>query len=400
MSSLALSSSTRRPALLVVAALASSLAAGCSPPNEAAGTRVVAAPPPSAPAPASAAELDAGAAATSEAAPASPPVPTPPAPALLTSRAVAVPGATGPLSFDYLAVDAARSRVYLPVGNTGSLDVFDVAHGSFTRVDGFKTAEREMHGKKRLAGPSAAAVGDGVVYVGNRATSEVCAVDAKTLVRGKCLALPTPTDGVAYVASAKEVWVTTPHDQSLTVLDAAKPENLKPKLTIKLDGDVEGYAVDEAHGLFFTNTEDKGTTLAIDLKTHKLRSTWKPGCGSDGPRGIAVDPARNLVFVACTDHVQALDAAHDGALLGKLETGAGVDNIDYVESSGLLVVAAGKAAQLTIARFDDKGVPSVVAAGPTAAGARNAVADANGNAYVPDPAAATLLILSSAPAPK
>lgn len=305
------------------------------------------------------------------------------------------PGATPPVSFDYLAADCTAGRVYLAVGNTGSLDVLDTASGAFTRVDGFKTAERERNGKKRIVGPSAAAVGDGVVYVGNRATSEICAVDVKTWKLGHCLKLPTSTDGVAYVASAKEVWVTTPGDQSLTVLDASKPAALKPKTVIKLPGETEGFAVDEAHGLFFTNLEDKGSTLAVDVKTHTLRSTWNPSCGSDGPRGVAVDSARGLLFVACTDHVQVLDAAHEGAPLAKLDTGAGVDNLDYVEASGLLYVAAGKAAKITVARFDEKGNPTVVASGTTAAGARNAVADGKGNAYVPDPGAGSLLVLGS-----
>ena len=380
--------SLRTRALSALSAVSLAACGGASEPPVVAPAPPPAASPPAAPPPAP------PAASSADAGPASAPAASaPPAPAHLGSTAVAIPGATSPLSYDYLAADRAAGRVYLAVGNTGSLDVLDTASGSFTRVDGFKTAEREFHGKKRMAGPSAATVGDGVVYVGNRATSEVCAVDAKSLKLGKCLTLPTPTDGVSYVAAAKEVWVTTPHDQSLTVLDASKPGELKPKTVIKLGGEVEGYAVDEAHGLFFTNTEDKGTTLVVDVKTHKLRSTWNPSCGSDGPRGIAVDPARGLVFVACTDHIQVLDAAHDGVPLGKLDTGAGVDNIDYVDASGLLYVAAGKAAQITVARFDEKGVGSVVATGTTAPGARNAVADARGNAYVPDPNAATLLIL-------
>jgi len=108
-----------------------------------------------------------------------------------------------------------------------------------------------------------------------------------------------------------------------------------------------------------------------------------------------VDSARQLVFVACTDHVQVLDARRDGAPLGRLDTGAGVDNLDYVEATGLLIAAAGKAGQITTARFDDQGQPTIVATGTTAAGARNAVADANGNVYVPDPASATLLVLSA-----
>jgi DNA-binding beta-propeller fold protein YncE len=281
------------------------------------------------------------------------------------------------------------------VGDTGSVDVFDVATGTFTAIDGFTTAERDAHGKKRRIGPSAATVGDGFVYVGNRATSEVCAVDQKTLKLGACLKLPTSTDGVAYVASAKEVWVTTPRDHSLTVLDASKPDTLKPKLVIKTDGDPEGYAVDSVRGLFYTNLEDKNRTIAVDIKTHAIKTMWSPGCGPDGPRGVAVDEARNFVVVACTDGAMVLDGARDGAPLGKLDTGAGVDNIEYLDKVKLLVIAAGKASRLTLAGLSDKGEPSVLATGLTAEGARNAVTDADGNVYMVDPGAARLLTFAA-----
>jgi DNA-binding beta-propeller fold protein YncE len=319
-------------------------------------------------------------------------------PTELTAKPLPLPGATAPVSLDYIGDARARARVWVPVGDTGSVDALDVASRSFTRVDGFKTGEREVHGKRRMMGPSAVAVGDGFVYVGNRATSEVCPVDASTLKLGTCLKLPSATDGVAYVASTKEVWVTTPRDQSLTVLDASKPDTLKTRTTIKLDGAPEGYAVDESRGLFFTNLEDKNRTVAIDVKTHKVRGApWKPECGSDGPRGIAADVARGFVYVACTDHVQVLDAARDGAPLGRLDTGAGVDNIDWLETHRLLYVGAAKAAKLTIARIDDKGQPTVVATGASAEGARNPVADASGNAYLADGANARILFFAFAP---
>jgi hypothetical protein len=312
----------------------------------------------------------------------------------LASKSVPLPGVTPPISYDYLAVDRTLGRVYLAVSNGGSLDVYDIASGAITKVDGFKTSEKDFKGKKRVSGPSSAAVGDGVVYVGDRATNEVCAVDAKTLKLGKCLTLSNSIDGLAYVASAKEVWVTTPKDSSIAVLDASKANILKPKTVVKVLGSPEGFAVDEANGLFFTNLEDKGSSLVINVKDHKVRSTWNPSCGADGPRGVAVDGARGLLFVACTDHIQTLDMAHDGAPLAKLDTGAGVDNIDYVSASGLLTIGAGKAAKVTVARFDDRGAPTVVAIGNTAQGARNAVADANGNVYLPDPANGALLVLS------
>jgi hypothetical protein len=308
----------------------------------------------------------------------------------LTSKSVPFPGTEGPAFVDYVAYEPRNARVWVPVGRTGSVDVFDTANGTFTRVDGFRTTERDAGGKKRTLGPSAVTVGDGVAYVGDRGSSEVCPVDITTLKSKACLKLSSSTDGVAYVASAREVWVTMPRDQMLTILDASKPDALKAKTTLRIDGAPEGYAVDDARGLFFTNLEDKGGTLAIDVKTHKVKSTWSASCGADGPRGVAFDAAHDFVVVACTDHVQVLDASHDGAPLGKLDTGAGVDNIDVLDAT--VYVASARAARLTVARIDDKGQLAVVATGDTSEGARNAVADGRGIVYVPDSQGARLLV--------
>ncbi len=275
------------------------------------------------------------------------------------------------------------------------MDVLDVASGSFTRIEGFKTRDREVKAKKRTYGPSAAAIGDGFVYIGNRATSEICPIDVKTLKPASCLKLAAATDGVAYAATAKEVWVTNPQARELTVLDASNPGRLALRATVKTDGAPEGYAVDEGHELFFTNLEDKGSTVTIEIKTRKIKATWSTGCGSEGPRGIAFDGPHDFALVACTDHVQVLDAAHDGALLGRLDTGPGLDNIDFAD--GQVSAAAGKAAQLTIARVDARGQFSVVASGTTSEGARNAVFDASGNVYVADSVQARLLAFAVPP---
>jgi DNA-binding beta-propeller fold protein YncE len=162
------------------------------------------------------------------------------------------------------------------------------------------------------------------------------------------------------------------------------------KTTIKTDGAPEGCAVDEARGLFFTNLDDKGGTFVVDAKTHAVKATWNANCDATGPRGIAFDPAHNFAVVACTDHVQVLDAGHDGALLGKLDAGAGIDNIDCVD--GKVYIAAGKASKLTVASIDEKGQLTVVATGDSSDGARNAVADAKGNAYVADSMGGRLLV--------
>ena len=313
-------------------------------------------------------------------------------PIVLTVRGVPLPSAQGPVSLDYIAFERATDRLWIPAGDTGSVDVFDAVSEKMSRVAGFAVAERGTGEHLRKVGPSSAAIGDGVVYVGNRATSEVCAIDATTLQRGACTTLASSPDGLQYVSTTKELWITTPKDRSITVLDAA----LKPRSTIPLAGSPEGYAFDQAHGFFFTNLEDGNRTLKIDIDSHKVVE-WKADCGEAGPRGIAVDTARNFAFVACTDHVVVVDTSREGALLFRADTGAGVDNIDYVASRHELFVASGKDARLTVFRVDDQGALQTTATAVTAPGARTVVADAHGNAYVIDPKEGKILVVSAAP---
>jgi len=80
-----------------------------------------------------------------------------------------------------------------------------------------------------------------------------------------------------------------------------------------------------------------------------------------------------------------MDVTHDGQILGSIDTGAGLDNIDYLPSMKTLYAAAAEAAVLTLARVDEHGIPNRVAVIPTVKGARGVVVDSEGNAYVIDP---------------
>jgi DNA-binding beta-propeller fold protein YncE len=300
-------------------------------------------------------------------------------------ESVAIPNAPpGGLFLDYLALDRGRGRVWVPAGGTGTTLVIDAKSLKVHRVDNFKTAEVERRGQKRIVGPSSASVGDGFVYVGNRGDSSVCAIDAVKLTRAGCVTLPGSPDGVAYVAKTKEVWVTTPRDQSIVVLDVSKPAEPKVATTFKLDGSPEGYAVDDAHGVFYTNLEDKDETVRIDLAAKKVTATWPAQCGEEGPGGLALDPSGRLLMNVCRDHVEVMDGNADGKVLSKLDTGEGVDAIDYVPSTRLLYAAAARAGKLTIAHVANDGALTVSATVDIAQGARNAVATDDGTAFVAD----------------
>jgi DNA-binding beta-propeller fold protein YncE len=222
-------------------------------------------------------------------------------------------------------------------------------------------------------------VGKGTVYIGDRADSSICAVDGKTLARKNCGHIDSTPDAVVYVAPTNEVWVTAPRDNSIRILDSATLDQ-KEKLTF--DGRPEGYAVDAKRGRLYTNYEDKDLTTAIDLKTHKTVAKWPSGCGEDGPHGISVDQDAGFLFVACSSSAEVLDAGHDGKKLSSIETGDGVDDINYSPATHTLYVGAAKDAKLTIARVDGKGKLTLVAQVPTHEGARNGVVTKRGTVYL------------------
>jgi DNA-binding beta-propeller fold protein YncE len=312
---------------------------------------------------------------------------------VLTATPIALPG--GPIvALDLLGIDRPHHTVWVPAGNTGNVVAIDTLTGKVTAVSGFPTGEPTRRTHPRI-GPSAVTIGEGVVWVGNRADQSICAIDIRTHRKGACHTLPGRPDGLAYVASSHEVWSTIPGDLEIAVT-GVKAKESKPEL-IKVDGRPEGYAVDEARGLYFTNLEDKDKTVAIDVKTRKVVSTWADECGAEGPRGMAFDTRRRWLFVACTNGAETLDLDHDGRILSRLEIAPGVDNIDFVPERGLLYIASGKAASLTVAHVDDAGVLTIAATAPTAIGTRVVVADTDGTAYVADGQEGKVLVVKVPP---
>jgi DNA-binding beta-propeller fold protein YncE len=311
-------------------------------------------------------------------------------------------GASGPVALDYFAYDRATGKLWVPASNTGSVDVIDEATDATSQVTGFATGEIERRGRKIKVGPTSAAVGDGVIYIGNRGDATLCVIDAKSLARLECVPVSadhtvTP-DGVVYNAAARELWITlrpkagdSAAAKSLEILDASDPRHLKPKTRISLDGLAEGYAVDNQRGLFYTNIEETGKTVAIDVRSHKVIAKWNPG--SSDLQGLALDNARHFLFVACGDRVVSLDAGHDGKITDSITTGAGLDNIDYAEDAKLLYAAASQAATLTVAEVDDHGKLHPKATVPTVKGARGVIAGKGETAYLIDPAEGRILKL-------
>lgn len=318
--------------------------------------------------------------------------------AQFTVTQIALPGANGLVTLDYFAYDSTTGRLWVPGGNMGTVYVIDAANDQVTRVGTYATAEFKIAERQGVLGPSSISLGEGVVYLGNRADSKICMIDSSKLKAGNCTRVSSPNaglaaapDAVVYIPTTKEVWVTSgappigipAAEKSIAILDATPPHDLKFKGKLPLDGSAEGYAVDAKRGLFYTNIEESGSTVAIDVRRRTIVSRWRSGCAD--PRGLALDKKHALLFVACADKVVALDMAGDGHVAGSISTGNGLDNIDYSEEAGLLYAAASDAATLTVAKVEADGKIVPLAVVPTVKGARGVVAGAAGHAYVIDP---------------
>src|SRR5579862_707943 len=107
----------------------------------------------------------------------------------------------GDVSMDYISFDPSTNSVWVPGGNTGAVDVVDAATGKVRQIPAFPTRTVEGARGKRVFGPTAVSVGEGVVYIGNRGDSTVCAFNSTSLARGACGHLDSTPDGIAYVAS-------------------------------------------------------------------------------------------------------------------------------------------------------------------------------------------------------
>jgi DNA-binding beta-propeller fold protein YncE len=191
-----------------------------------------------------------------------------------------------------------------------------------------------------------------------------------------------------------EVWVTTPRDQSIRVLDGT---TLAQVAAIKFDGAPEGFAVDATRGRFYTNLEDKDLTLAIDLASRATVATWHPACGEEGPHGIRLLEKEGLLIVACDAKIEVLDVGHDGHVVSELATGAGVDDVDYDPATRRVFVGGAAAATLTIASLSPAGALASAAVIPTAKGARNGVVGAGGRVYLAHSRPGEIVVVAPAP---
>jgi hypothetical protein len=314
-------------------------------------------------------------------------------------KPITLSGTTGVVVLDHLAYDRTNGTIWVPGSNTGNVYIIKENSDAVSVVPGFNTGEVEVEGQKAKMGPTAVSLGEGVVYIGNRADSTLCAINAQTFERESCVDVKSRSrvadagpHGVSYIAATHEVWVTTGPGKSIEVFDATEPRYPKWKMEIPLESGSEGYAVDNRRARFYTNLEQIGKTVSIDVRSHQVVGRWD--VGSHDLQGIALDTARGFVFVACADHVVSLNADHEGKIVDSIITGGGLDDIDFSAEQNVLYAAASVTATLAIAEVSNDGKFHLKTLVPTVKGGRGVTAAKDDSAYVIDPAEGRVLKVS------
>ncbi len=215
---------------------------------------------------------------------------------------------------DYITVDSAAQRLYVPRG-THTL-VIDAASGKTVGdIPGQKNAHGVALAPKLNRGFITDGGGSGAITVFDLKTNAVLGVIA---------AVPD-ADGIIYDPGSNRVLVSAGDSNALITLKPdIDPKSGKIEEPIQLGGAPEFLAADGA-GKVYVNLEDKDTVAVVDLKDRKVIARW-PVTPGGKPVGMAIDRAHHALFVGCRKPQKMIVmSTEDGKVLADFPIGMGVD---------------------------------------------------------------------------
>jgi DNA-binding beta-propeller fold protein YncE len=258
--------------------------------------------------------------------------------------AVVLPDAGSGLGFDDLRWSPATKRVLAPGARSGRLALVDPDTMTVTSVAGFGRTEDFDGGHDD--GPTSVDEGHGLLYVTDRTTKLLVAVDPQKLEIVHRVSLSTSPDYVRYVAPTNEVWVAEPAGSQIEIFQlAADGKPTSSIATIFVSNGPESLVIDAPRGRAYAHHWQK-STLAIDLRTHAIVHTWENGCAAS--RGIELEPEHGWVLSACSEGTVTVADPESGRVLSSIAAGAGYDVMGYARDLRHVYVAGSACGCLTM----------------------------------------------------
>jgi DNA-binding beta-propeller fold protein YncE len=277
--------------------------------------------------------------------------------------------------WDYVTVDSAARRVYIP--RSTHIMVIDADSGKLIG---------DIKGMNGLHGVAVATEFNRGFVTGNKTEQEgtVYVFDLKTLMLTSSMKSNSiDTDSLLYDPSTKRVYVNNGDGMNLTVVDAA---TAKVAGTMAFNANPEAAAAD-GKGSIFQDYEDKGQVIEYDAMKLTIKNKWPtPGC--DAPVGMAMDKVNRRLYIGCRGKGATAPGAlivmnaDNGKVVASMPIGIGVDGDVFDPSTGNVYAACrdsgdGKSGATYIFHADSPDKISSVATVKTIYGARTLALDAN-----------------------
>lgn len=228
-------------------------------------------------------------------------------------RVVARQVLSGPVRWDYLAVDSAKHHVFLTRGD--HVDVFDAATKSIIGTIG------------RTAGVHGVAIAGDLNrgYTSNGATGSVTVFDLTTFAQIATVPVGGKPDSIVYDSASQRVFVANAKDRTLSVIDTGTNRTIK---SITLTGTPE-TAVVNAKGQLFVALEDQNAIAVIDTAAMTVLRRYDIGASCDEPAGLAIDTVTDHLFAGCHNAKMAVVDGRTGKVLATPAIGKGNDATGY-----------------------------------------------------------------------
>jgi YVTN family beta-propeller protein len=265
----------------------------------------------------------------------------------------------GPGGWDYLALDASGSRLFVTRAN--HVDIINTTSGA---VVGSIADTAGVHGVAL-----APELRRG--YTSNGAAGSVTEFDLDTLrpLRVATVSGKNP-DAILFEPTGKHVLTFNGGSSNATVLDAA---TLNVAATIALPDKPE-FAVVDGAGRIFVNIESaQGQMAVIDARTLAVVAIWTlPGCAR--PTGLALDRAHQRLYSVCETKVMAVTDAVSGRHVADVPIGKHPDAAAFDPGRSLVFSSNGDGT-LTVVEELDADQYRVAATLPTQKSARTLALD-------------------------
>ena len=269
-------------------------------------------------------------------------------------------------TWDYLTVDAAARRLYVPRMN--HVQVLDADSGKqvgdIGDVDGVKDV---------VIVPE---LGKG--FTSADKTNVLAVFDLKTLAVGKPTVIGKRPIAAAFEPVTKSVCIADHKSNDVWLLSAAQQSVAG---TVAVGGQPESMAAD-GRGKLFVTVQDTAEVVCIDVPLRKVtqRLALAP---NKKPTGLAFDPERRLLFAACGNDKLVVLEADSGKILASPAIGKKTDSVAFDAEGGWVLAAGGDGTLAVIGTRGDAPFTPVQTV-PTAAGSRTMAFDGKAHcAYVP-----------------